>query len=241
LRHPRLADQLVDGRHRQPSPSVSGRSIPVFEAAYPSKARRKSLLHAPPRAQSGKTAIRARPRTDVFRHRGPRHRHLRRRRGHALTSDSSVSEAAFELHSSRPECPAIPPKELVFQRLFAERPFRRAKFTACRKKVCVFIGAVARSQGRLAQNPAKSQYARALPQYTQERKWIFEARIASTCLSAFCRRHSVLRTKCRQAGSKGRSPPSPPASAMSAPISTSSVAGSAIAPPIEFTTTQVMR
>src|ERR1700719_1340017 len=62
-----------------------------------------------------------------------------------------------------PECPAIPPKELVFQRLFAERPFRWAKFTACRKKVCVFIGAVARSQGRLAQNPAKSQYARALP------------------------------------------------------------------------------
>jgi hypothetical protein len=38
----------------------------------------------------------------TFRHRGPRHRRLRRGRGHALTSDSSMSEAASELHSSRP-------------------------------------------------------------------------------------------------------------------------------------------
>src|SRR5262249_30090684 len=54
------------------------------------------------RAQKPKTASHVTPRTDVFRHRGPRHRALRRRRGHALTSDSSMSEAASELHSSRP-------------------------------------------------------------------------------------------------------------------------------------------
>src|SRR3984893_16918991 len=117
LRHPRLADQLVDGRHRQPSPSVSGRGVPVFEAAYRQRCR-KPLPRAPPRAQNGKTAIRARPRIDVFRHRGPRPRHLRRRRGHALTSDSSVSEAAFELHSSRPGVSGNPAKRTCLSTIY---------------------------------------------------------------------------------------------------------------------------
>src|SRR5262249_30140867 len=81
----------------------------------------------------------------TFRHRGPRHRRLWRRRGHALTSDSSMSEAASELHSSRPGRFANPVKRAVFQQLIfqpwiAERPFRLAKFTACRKK-CGFLSA----------------------------------------------------------------------------------------------------
>jgi hypothetical protein len=71
------------------------------------------------------------------------------------------------------------------------------------QKVRVFIGVVARSQGRLPQNPAKLQYARALPRYTS-RSLKMEMDIRSSYCKHFCRRRSVLRTKCRQAESKGR-------------------------------------
>jgi len=59
------------------------------------------------------------------------------------SSDSSVSEAASELHSSRRWGSAIASKALIFQQLIfrrwiAERPFRLAKLTACRKK-CAFL------------------------------------------------------------------------------------------------------
>jgi hypothetical protein len=51
--------------------------------------------------------------------------------------------AASELHSSRPGGVATPSKalifrQLIFQRWIAERPFRLAKLTACRKK-CAFL------------------------------------------------------------------------------------------------------
>jgi hypothetical protein len=71
----------------------------------------------------------------------------------------SVSEAASEFHSSRPEGPAIRPKELVFQRWMCRTANSdAAKFTACRKKCAVCIGAAARSQGRVR---AKLQQVRA--------------------------------------------------------------------------------
>ncbi len=89
-----------------------------FSRRHTRQRRRKPLPRAPPRAQNGKTAIRARPRIDVFRHRGPRPRHLRRRRGHALTSDSSVSEAAFELHSSRPGVSGNPAKRACLSTMY---------------------------------------------------------------------------------------------------------------------------
>src|SRR6266446_3513388 len=68
LRHPWLADQLVDRRHRQPSPSVSS------PALHPSRrtTQRASPSYPSPLAGNGregarnqKTASRARPRTDV--------------------------------------------------------------------------------------------------------------------------------------------------------------------------------
>src|SRR4029077_8092890 len=104
----------------KPSPSVS--------SPAPRPPRRTTQCASPPTfpppegegregAQNRKTANRVRPRTDVFRHRGPRHR-LRRRRGHALTSDSSMSEAASELHSSRPRGSQSRQKSLFFNSFF---------------------------------------------------------------------------------------------------------------------------
>jgi hypothetical protein len=55
-----------------------------------------------------------------------------------------MSEAASELHSSRPRGFAIPSKSLFFNSFIhdgvTEQPFRLAKFTACRKK-CGFLSA----------------------------------------------------------------------------------------------------
>src|SRR5215831_5407345 len=117
----------------KPSPSVSGRSVPVFKPAH---RRRRAANRCHTRRPHAQTDNR-RPRKTADR-RFPTQRTTtpppRRRRGHALTSDSSVSEAAFELHSSRPGCPPSRQKSLSFNEVLAERPFRLAKFTACRKK-----------------------------------------------------------------------------------------------------------
>jgi hypothetical protein len=55
-----------------------------------------------------------------------------------------MSEAASELHSSRPRGSQSRQKSLFFNSFFndgvAEQPFRLAKFTACRKK-CGFLSA----------------------------------------------------------------------------------------------------
>jgi hypothetical protein len=57
----------------------------------------------------------------------------RRRRGHAFTSDSSVSEQRLSFIHRGPVGPANQQKHWLSM-AYAERPFRRAKLTACRKK-----------------------------------------------------------------------------------------------------------
>ncbi len=98
----------------------------------------------------------ARPRPDAdrrLRHRGPRQPPAcGRRRGHALTADSSVSKAASELPSSRPRCPTIRSKEHVFRHWIQGRPFRRDEVHRLPQKCAVFIGPTARSQARLPRN-----------------------------------------------------------------------------------------
>src|SRR6266446_1420018 len=137
LRHPWLADQLVDRRHRQPSPSVPSqdpaprpsRRIPVkWRATNPSR-----------RTQNQKTASRARPRTDVFATEDhdtaacgavavmPSHPTVRCQRQRLNFIDRGPGA-----RKSRQKSLSL--NSLSFNDGFSERPFRLAKFTACRKK-----------------------------------------------------------------------------------------------------------
>jgi hypothetical protein len=106
-------------------------------------------------------------RTGVFRHRGPRHRAACGAAA-VMTSHPTVrfQRAASELHSSRPWGVAIPSKalifrQLVFQRWIAERPFRLAKFTACRKK-CAFLS-VPRHEVKAPQAETGKNHCNSLP------------------------------------------------------------------------------
>jgi hypothetical protein len=65
--------------------------------------------------------------------------------------------------------------------------------------------------------------------------------LQALCLSAFCRRYSVCGQKMPASGKQGPLATMPPTSAMSAPISVERLRQRDLAPPIEFTTTQVMR
>jgi hypothetical protein len=77
---------------------------------------------------------------------------VRRRRGHAFTSDSSVSEQRLSFIHRGPECLANSPKALVFQALIRKTAIPKGEAHRLPKKVRVSIGAGGRSQGRLRQN-----------------------------------------------------------------------------------------
>src|SRR6202030_2299651 len=76
--------------------------------------------------------------------------------------------------------------ELVFQRCICRTAVPTGEVHRLPQKVRVFIGVVVRSQGRPLQNPAKSQYARALPRYTS-RNLKMEMDIRSSYCKHFCR------------------------------------------------------
>jgi hypothetical protein len=175
---------------------------PVFEAAY--RQRRRKPLRARRRARKTEKPRSAQGRGSTF---SVTEDHDPATFGVAAVMPSHPTVRCQRQRLSfihrGPGCPAIPPKELVFQRFICRTAVPTGEVHRLPQKVRVFIGAVAQSQGRLPQNPAKLQYARALPRYTS-RNLKMEMDILNSYCKHFCRRHSVLRTKCRQAESKGR-------------------------------------
>jgi len=175
-----------------------------------------TLPASPGRVGSGaranqKTASRATPRTNVFCHRGPRRRRQRRRRGHALTSDSSMSEAASELHSSRPGIVAIASKELVFQQLIFQRRLPNGRSDWRSSPPAAKSARFYRCGSTKSRPPAaKLQCRRAFPQRRRnsKRKWGSKAPPASVVAPAngMPRRSRVQARSKNQSRRPGTSP-----------------------------------